>query len=118
RVAAGIHPLLKSDHSLRYALAGHTHKVRRDVFKSRAVPQQAYLNTGSWLSRLALPRPEEITAEVVAWLREPTREQIPLRDVPPRCTFAYIQATNGGPANATLCLWEGGSNGQYRILAF
>jgi hypothetical protein len=117
-VAAGIYPILKSDLSLRYALAGHTHKVRRDAFKSGTAQQQVYLNTGSWLSRLALPRSEEVTAEVVAWLRKPTREHIPLRDVPPRCTFAFIQAANGGPANATLCLWEGGSSGQHRILAF
>jgi hypothetical protein len=117
-VAAGIHPILKSDRSLRYALAGHTHKVRLDAFKSGKAPQQAYLNTGSWLSRLALPQPAEVTAEMVAWLRQPTREHIPLRDVPPRCAFAFIQAANGGPADASLCLWEGGSRGQHRILAF
>jgi UDP-2,3-diacylglucosamine pyrophosphatase LpxH len=117
-VAAGIHPILERDHSLQYALAGHTHKVRFDAFKSRAAPQQVYLNTGSWLSRLALPRPEEVTAEAVAWLRQPTREHVPMRDVPPRCAFAFIQATNGGSANASLCLWEGGSSGQYRVLAF
>jgi UDP-2,3-diacylglucosamine pyrophosphatase LpxH len=117
-VAAGIHPILKSDHSLRYALAGHTHKVRRDAFRSGKAPQQVYLNTGSWLSRLALPRPVEVTPEVVAWLRTPTWERIPLRDVPPRCAFAFIQAANGGPADASLCLWEGGIRGQYRMLAF
>jgi hypothetical protein len=116
-VVAGIRPLLESDHSLRYALAGHTHKVRRDTFKSATAPQQVYLNTGSWLSRLALPRPEEVTAEVIAWLRKPTREQIAVRDVPPQCTFAFIQATNGGPAHASLCIWEGGSSGRHRILA-
>jgi UDP-N-acetylglucosamine diphosphorylase/glucosamine-1-phosphate N-acetyltransferase len=117
-VAAGIHPLLKSDQSLRYALAGHTHKVRLDTFTGGKALQQVYLNTGSWLSRLALPRPEEVTAEMVAWLHKPTGEHIPLRDVPPRCTFAFIQAANGEPANASLCLWEGGSSGQHRILAF
>jgi hypothetical protein len=116
-VAAGIHPILKSDHSLRYALAGHTHKVRIDTFKSEKALQQVYLNTGSWLSRLALPRREEVTAEVVAWLRKPTREHIPFHVVPPRCAFAFIRAANGGPANASLCLWEGTSGRQYRILA-
>jgi UDP-2,3-diacylglucosamine pyrophosphatase LpxH len=116
-VAAGIHPLLKSDHSLRYALAGHTHRLRFDKFKSGKA-RQVYLNTGSWLSRLALPRPEEVTEELVAWLRKPTREDIPLREAPPRCAFAFIQAANGGPANANLCLWEGEeSMRQYRVLA-
>jgi hypothetical protein len=86
----------------------YTHKVRLDPFTSGKAPPQKYLNTGSWLSRLALSRPEELTPEVVAWLRKPTREHIPLRDVPPRCTFALIQAGSGGPSNASLCLWEGG----------
>jgi UDP-2,3-diacylglucosamine pyrophosphatase LpxH len=116
-VAPALHPILKSDHSLRYALAGHTHRVRFDRLKSGAAQRQVYLNTGSWLSPLALPRPEEVTPEVVAWLRKPTREHIPLRAVPPRCPFAFIQAANGRPANASLCVWEGGSGGQYRVLA-
>ena len=116
-VAAGMHPILKSDHSLRYALAGHTHKVRLDPLKSRKAPPRMYLNTGSWLSRLALPRPEEVTPELVAWLRKPTREHIPLRDVPPRCTFALIQAGSGGPSHASLCLWDTESEGQFRVLA-
>ena len=74
-----------------------------------------YLDTGSWLSRLALPRPEEVTLEVVAWLRKPTREHIPLRDVPLRCTFALIQAAERRPCHASLCLREGGSRGHYRV---
>jgi hypothetical protein len=115
-VAAGIHPILKGDLALRYALAGHTHAVRRDTFTRGSALPQVYLNTGSWVSRLALPRPDDVTAEVVAWLRKPTTEQIPLRDVPPRCTFAFIQAAYGGPAHASLCLWEGGNRGQYRVL--
>jgi len=116
-VAAGMHPLLKSDHSLRYALAGHTHKVRIDQFKTRNASQQMYMNTGSWLSRLALPRPKDVTPQVVDWLRKPTREYVPLRDVPPRCIFALIQSTKCGPSHASLCIWEGGSNGQYRVLS-
>jgi UDP-2,3-diacylglucosamine pyrophosphatase LpxH len=116
-VAAGMHPILKSDHSLRFALAGHTHKVRVDSFKSGKAPEQMYLNTGSWLSRLALPRPEEVTPEVVAWLRRPTREHIPLRDVPPQCTFALIRSANGGPSHASLCRWDRESKGQFRVLA-
>jgi UDP-2,3-diacylglucosamine pyrophosphatase LpxH len=116
-VAAGIHPMLKGDHSLRYALAGHTHKVRVDTFKSGKSLQQAYLNTGSWLSRLALPRSEEVTEELIAWFRKPTSEYIPLREVPPQFTFAFIQAVNGRSSDAKLCVWEGGSMGQYRVLA-
>ncbi len=116
-VAAGMHTVLHSDPSLRYVLAGHTHTVRIDPIKGETAGQQVYLNTGSWASRLALPAPEEVTPELVAWLREPDRGQIPLRDVPPQCVFALVNATPEEPSSASLCLWEGGSDGQYRILA-
>ncbi len=116
-VAAGIHHVLHCDPSLRYALAGHTHKPRLDRIEGGTAEQQVYLNTGSWLSRLALPTPGEVTPELVAWLCEPDRVHIPLREVPPQCVFALVNATTGGPSRANLCLWEGGSNGQYRVLA-
>ncbi len=116
-VAAGMQTVLHSDPSLRYALAGHTHTVRIDRIEGGTAEQQVYLNTGSWLSRLALPTPGEVTPELVAWLREPDRGHIPLREMPPQYVFALVNATTGEPARASLCLWEGGSNGQYRVLA-
>jgi hypothetical protein len=116
-VAAGMHHVLHSDPSLRYALAGHTHTARIDPIKGRTAEQQVYLNTGCWLSRLALPAPEEVTPELVAWLREPGRGHIPLREVPPQYVFALVNATTGEPSSASLCIWEGSSNGQYRVLA-
>jgi UDP-2,3-diacylglucosamine pyrophosphatase LpxH len=116
-VAAGIQTVLKSDPTLRYALAGHTHRVCIDPIKRGKVEQQVYLNTGSWLSRLALPAPEEVTPELVAWFREPDRGYIPLREVPPRFVFALLNATTGEPSSASLCIWEGGSSGQHRIIA-
>ncbi len=116
-VAAGMHPVLKSDPSLRYAFAGHTHRTLIDTIKGNTAEQQMYLNTGSWMSRLALPTPEEVTPELVAWLREPDIEHIALRDVPPRCVFALVTASSEGPSSAKLCVWEGGRSGQYRVLA-
>jgi UDP-2,3-diacylglucosamine pyrophosphatase LpxH len=116
-VAAGMHPVLKCDPSLRYALAGHSHKVRIDTIKGGTAEQQVYLNTGSWISRLALPAPEEMTPELVAWLRKPDSAHIPLRDVPPHCVFALVTASNEEPSDASLCVWEGGRSGQYRVLA-
>lgn len=116
-VAAGMHPVLKSDPSLRYALAGHTHKARINPIKGGRAEQQVYLNTGSWLSRLALPAPGEVTPELVAWLREPDRGHIPLREVPPQCVFALVKASAEGSCSASLCVWEGGSSGQYRVMA-
>jgi UDP-2,3-diacylglucosamine pyrophosphatase LpxH len=116
-VAAGMQTVLHNDPALRYALAGHTHKALLDRIEDGTAEHQVYLNTGSWLSRLALPEPGEVTPELVAWLREPDRGQIPLREVPPQCVFALVIADDKGPARAGLCLWEGGSNGQYRVLA-
>jgi len=116
-VAAGMHHVLNSDPSLRYALAGHTHTARLDPITGETAERQVYLNTGSWLSRLALPAPGEVTPELVAWLREPDRGHIPLREVPPQYIFALVNATTEEPSSASLCLWEGGSRGQYRVLA-
>jgi UDP-2,3-diacylglucosamine pyrophosphatase LpxH len=116
-VAAGMHTVLNSDPSLRYALAGHTHKARIDPIKGGTAEQQVYLNTGSWTSRLALPAPGEVTPELVAWLREPDRGHMPLREVPPQCVFALVNATTEEPSSASLCVWEGSSSGQYRVLA-
>ncbi len=115
-VAAGMHNVLRSDSMLRYAIAGHTHMVRIDPFKSEATGQQVYLNTASWTTRVALPAPAEITAEVAAWLRQPDWTNIPLRDAT-QLIFAMVNAAAGGPSSASLCLWEGGKNGHYRVLA-
>lgn len=116
-VAAGMYTVLNSDPSLRYALTGHTHRTLIDRVKGETVEQQVYLNTGSWTSRLALPTPVEVTPELVAWLREPDRGYIRLREVPPQCVFVLVHATTEEPSSASLCIWEGGSNGQYRVLA-
>ena len=116
-VAAGMQTVLHSDPALRYALAGHTHTARLDRIEGGTAEQQVYLNTGSWLSRLALPAPGEVTPELVAWLREPDRGHIPLREVPPQYIFALVSATTKEPSCASLCVWEGGSTGQYRVLA-
>jgi hypothetical protein len=58
-----------------------------------------------------------VTPELVAWLREPDWGHIPLREVPPRFVFALMNASPGEASSASLCIWEGGSNGQYRVLA-
>ena len=116
-VAAGMHTVLKRDPLLRYALAGHIHTERIDAIKSGTGEQQVYLNTGGWLRQLALPKPKEVTPKLVAWLREPDWEHMPLREVTPRHVFALVHAADGGPSRASLCLWEDGRNGHYRVLA-
>lgn len=115
-VAAGMHSVLAHDPSLGYASAGHTHMVRIDPLSNNAQPTQSYLNTGSWTPRFALPSPGEVTPELVEWLRKPDWQHIPLRDVT-QLTFAMITTSPDSPSSASLCIWEGGSKGSYRVLA-
>jgi UDP-2,3-diacylglucosamine pyrophosphatase LpxH len=111
--ARGMLHVLHSDSTLRYAIAGHTHMDRIDPVNNGS---QVYLNTGSWTARYALPGPGEITPEVIEWLRRPDWNAIPLRDLT-RLVFAFIHAGEGSPSYASLCAWEGGVKGTYRVLA-
>lgn len=112
-VAAGMHHVLKQEPQLRYAIAGHTHMVRIDSVNNGT---QSYLNTASWSTRLALPAPGEVTPELIEWLRKPNWQQVPLRDVT-QLTFAMVNTTAEGRSSASLCAWEGGTKGSYRVLA-
>lgn len=115
-VATGMHNVLQNDPTLRYAIAGHTHMVRIDPLNQG---RQAYLNTASWTTRVAQPAPGEITPTLIEWLRAPDWQHIPLRDVT-QLVFAMITAAPGGEvpaASASLCVWEGGAKGHYRVLA-
>lgn len=112
-VAAGMHHVLKQEPQLRYAIAGHTHMVRIDSVNNGA---QSYLNTASWSTRLALPAPGEVTPELIEWLRNPNWQHVPLRDVT-QLTFAMVNTTPDGRSSASLCAWEGGTKGSYRVLA-
>ncbi len=113
-VARGMHAVLANNPNLRYAIAGHTHMVRIDSVSDGA---QSYLNTASWTKRLALPAPGEVNAALVEWLRQPDWRHIPLRDVT-QLTFALVsEHLPGEPSSASLCVWEGGLKGSYRVLA-
>jgi len=111
-VASGMLHVLRSDPTLRYAIAGHTHMERVDAINNGS---QVYFNTGSWTTRCALPGPDEITADLITWLRQPDWKAIPLRDMT-RLVFAFISAEEGAPSDASLCSWEGGAKGSYRVL--
>lgn len=111
-VAAGMHTVLRNDPTLRYAIAGHTHMARIDPINDGT---QTYLNTASWTTRVALPTQDEITADLVAWMRQPDWQHIVLRDVT-QLVFALVNAASDGPSSASLCAWEGGSNGNYHTI--
>lgn len=97
-VPCGAHP------TLRFAIAGHTHMMRRNPLSNGA---QVYLNTGTWTTRLALPAPEEITTELVQWLRQPDWKNNPLRNRT-QVSFVLIQAEEGAPSHVSLCVWQSG----------
>ena len=84
--AQGIQNTLHNDHSVRYAIAGHTHMHRINSINDGS---QVYLNTGTWTTRYALPDPDEITPELIAWLSKPDWNAIPLRDMT-QLVFALI----------------------------
>ncbi|HEV2654544.1 MAG TPA: hypothetical protein VGT82_06275, partial [Ktedonobacteraceae bacterium] len=111
-VAQGMHAVLQHDPHLRYAIAGHTHMIRHDTLGS-----QEYLNTASWTRRYS--QPTKVTPELLAWLRAPDWDAIPLRDVT-RLVFVLLTADEQGAAHASLCAWnENGPAGRssYRVLA-
>jgi UDP-2,3-diacylglucosamine pyrophosphatase LpxH len=108
----GIHTVLREQPDLRSAISGHTHLARWDSLPG---DRQVYVNTGSWTTHQALPDPAAITPEWLAWLRQPEIERYPGQDLT-AYTFAWIHAETGKPARTQLCVWEGGSNGNYRIL--
>ncbi len=108
----GMHRVLRDNPGLRVAIAGHTHTLRRDQVTEAG---QVYLNTASWTRRQVPPAPDEITPEVLAWLRQPDLENSPARDIT-GSIFAWVSAEVGKPSIAHLYTWEGGTEGSYRVL--
>ncbi|HLQ10326.1 MAG TPA: hypothetical protein VK134_01905, partial [Ktedonobacteraceae bacterium] len=77
---------------------------------------QIYLNTATWTTREAKPTPDQVTPELLVWLRDPLQEPDPLQDIT-RMVFALAQTEDGQPSTAELCVWEGGERGHYRVLS-
>lgn len=111
-VALGMHSVLLDDPTLRYAIAGHTHMLRRDTLNGGA---QTYLNTSTWTKRACKPAPEDVTPELAQWLGEPWQAASPLRDST-QMVFAVVRGEDGQPSTAGLYAWDGGEQGHYRIL--
>ncbi len=89
--------------------------MRNTWQKSNNNGSQVYLNTGTWITRYALPHPDEITPELVAWLSKPDWNAIPLRDIT-QLVFALIRIEEGSPSRVNLCVWQGGEKGTYDVL--
>ena len=110
--AQGMQNSVQNDHSVRYAIAGHTHMHRNISFNNGS---QVYLNTGTWTTRFALPDPDEITPELIAWLSKPDWNAIPFREIT-EPVFALIRTEEELPSTVNLCVWQGGENGTYHVL--
>ena len=111
--ALGIQNSLHNDHSVRYAIVGHTHMHRINSINNGS---QVYLNTGTWTTRYALPKADEITLDLIAWLSKPDWNAIPLRDMT-QLFFALIRTDEGSPSRVNLCVWQGGEKGTYHVVA-
>ena len=70
----------------------------------------------------SLPAPGEVNAALVEWLRRPDWKHVPLRDVT-QFVFALVnesvqaESQQGQASSASLCVWESGTKGSYRVLA-
>ena len=76
---------------------------------------QVYLITGTWTTRYALPKPDEITPELIAWLTKPDWNAKPFRDLT-QLFFALIRTDEESPSSVNLCVWKGGEKGTYHVL--
>ena len=111
-VALGMQSVLRDDPTLRYAIAGHTHMLRRDTLNDGT---QIYLNTATWTKREYKPAPDDITPELARWLREPWQAASPLQDNT-QMVFALVRGEEGQPSTAELYAWDADKQGHYRVL--
>ena len=115
-VALGMQCILRADSTLRYAIAGHTHMLRHDTLNDGTDGAQTYLNTATWTKRESTPTPNDVTPELAQWLREPWQTASPLQDIT-QIVFALVRGEDGQPSTASLCAWEDGEQGHYRVLS-
>jgi UDP-2,3-diacylglucosamine pyrophosphatase LpxH len=92
----------------RIALCGHTHGERDVRSAGEGGDTFQYLNTGTWYPRLALPSPDAIDDDMIAWLRAPRAAPSRARDAA-AFTFAALRAAPGAPTTARL--FQVGANG-------
>ncbi len=85
-----------------YAIVGHTHFEGRWAYS----PAQALLDTGTWCTRYAGPRPKELTAALEAWLADPQSMPYPGRDAT-RFTVAWLRTDPHIRTVGELIAWQG-----------
>jgi UDP-2,3-diacylglucosamine pyrophosphatase LpxH len=87
--------------ALRVALCGHTHVEDRRRYPVPHASTIDLVNTGSWYPRLALPMPEALDENMIAWLRAPRTAPRATRDAA-AFTFALLRAEPEQPTVVEL----------------
>ncbi len=92
--------MLAQSERLRYVLLGHTHEEGRWAVTAN----QAILNTGTWVTRKALPHVAEFTPEFSAWATDSQTLPYPGRDGR-RFIAAWLRSETGAATVAELIDW-------------
>lgn len=77
----------------RVGLIGHTHVEGAHALSGATEGgERMLINTGTWYTRLALPRPEQVDERLAAWLRDPVGRTAPIA---PATAFSYALVRGG-----------------------
>lgn len=103
--AAAAATMLARDPVLRLGLCGHTHQEGFYAVAHASAPKAAFVNTGTWFTRLALPAPDDIGRATMGWLRAPHAAPSPL---PPATAFTYaVLSAHPSAVNTSATLLAG-----------
>jgi hypothetical protein len=99
--AAAAALMVERDPAARVALIGHTHVEGLYTVPRPDGEHVTFINTGTWVSRLAAPDPATIDARTARWLRDPRAGPTPLTSA---AIFAYaiLRGRPGAPTVASL----------------
>jgi UDP-2,3-diacylglucosamine pyrophosphatase LpxH len=101
QVAAGAREVFATQSDLRWVIMGHTHQVWR-----AETAAQTYLNTGTWGTRIRLPRPGSINEQLLNWLKHPMQGAAPLQDATTPCFVRLEREDATSPTQADFLVWD------------
>jgi UDP-2,3-diacylglucosamine pyrophosphatase LpxH len=102
QVATGAYEALYAQSGLRWAIMGHTHQIWRVATEA----PQTYLNTGTWGTRVRLPKPAGINEQLFAWLQHPMQGAGSLQDATTPCFVRLERASDAAPTSASFLVWD------------
>jgi UDP-2,3-diacylglucosamine pyrophosphatase LpxH len=99
--AAAATAIFAHEPSIRLGLIGHTHVEGMYTLPRTRRGHRTLVNTGTWYTRLALPRPRAVNAALGRWLRDPLASPTPLAAAT-AFTYAVIHGGAGAPSSVGL----------------